>query len=262
MPSSARRTQRSRRTQRTQRTRRKKSRTRRKKSTRRRGGSLQKFYVKKLTVPEDIKSYINDFVPDVLTDDTIRGAVVDYLAGGDDKAAIERKYGKISNWDVSNVTDMSRMFEGATSFNQPLNNWKVSRVEDMRAMFDGAKNFNQPLNEWDVRKVTDMSAMFYEAFKFNQPLNKWDVSRVTDMSFMFSRATDFNQPLNDWGNKMRNDVITENVFSIATSFNQPLNEWNVSNATDMSFMFMGATSFDMRNAPQKRRRYRQSCSVS
>ena len=43
------------------------------------------------------------------------------------------KYGDISHWDVSNVTDMSSLFENAgtkrtTSFNQPLNNWNVSKV--------------------------------------------------------------------------------------------------------------------------------------
>ena len=31
-----------------------------------------------------------------------------------------RKYGDISQWDVSNVTHMREMFDEATSFNQPL----------------------------------------------------------------------------------------------------------------------------------------------
>ena len=36
------------------------------------------------------------------------------------------KNGEINNWDVSNVTNMFHMFEGAVSFNQPLNKWNVS----------------------------------------------------------------------------------------------------------------------------------------
>ena len=56
------------------------------------------------------------------------------------------KYGDISNWDMSNVTNMKFMFEGAVSFNQPLNNWNVSNVTYMWSMFDGATSFNQPLH--------------------------------------------------------------------------------------------------------------------
>ena len=42
-------------------------------------------------------------------------------------------------YQVSNVTNMWYMFEGASSFNQPLNKWNVSNdVTYMRRMFDGA----------------------------------------------------------------------------------------------------------------------------
>ena len=62
------------------------------------------------------------------TNDTLSRAVDDYLAGGDRKQRIRDKYGEISNWDVSKVTDMKEMFYNAHSFNQPLNNWDVSNV--------------------------------------------------------------------------------------------------------------------------------------
>ena len=110
----------------------------------------------------------------------------------------------INNWDVSNVENMERMFYGATLFNQPLNNWNVSNVTTMRSMFANAKYFNQNLNDWDVSSVTDMSGMFfqftYSSYDgvFNQPLNDWDVSSVTNMSEMFTGSNSFNQPLNDW----------------------------------------------------------------
>ena len=44
--------------------------------------------------------------------------------------------------DLSKVTDMSGMFSGCTSFNQPLNNWDVSKVTDMSGMFSGCTSFN------------------------------------------------------------------------------------------------------------------------
>ena len=90
------------------------------------------------------------------TNKTLRRAVKDYLDGGDRKKIIVEKYGEISTWDVSNVRDMSFMFDEATSFNQPLNKWDMSNVKNMRYMFYYATSFNQPLNNWDVSNVTDM----------------------------------------------------------------------------------------------------------
>ena len=45
-------------------------------------------------------------------------------------------------WNVSNVRNMSSMFFGANSFNQPIDNWDVSNVRFMRSMFSGATSFN------------------------------------------------------------------------------------------------------------------------
>ena len=59
----------------------------------------------------------------------------------------------MSDWDVSNVVDMSYMFNNADSFNQSLNNWNVSNVKFMISMFANNNSFNQPLNNWDVSSV-------------------------------------------------------------------------------------------------------------
>ena len=125
-----------------------------------------------------------------LTNATIKRAVRDYLNGGARKQRVVTKYGEISNWDVSNVTNMENMFEleGAVSFNQPLNKWNVSNVKIMYRMFAGARSFNQPLNKWNVSNVTDMWSMFNDARAFNQPLNNWNVSNVTNMRWMFEDA--------------------------------------------------------------------------
>ena len=125
-------------------------------------------------LPRDIILIISKMHPLLIppfTNDTLRRAVKDYLAGGDRKKRIVEKYGEISTWDVSNVTNMAWMFAEATSFNQPLNNWNVSNVTNMRWMFQGATSFNQPLNNWDVSNVTYMNRMFKNATSFNQPLH-------------------------------------------------------------------------------------------
>ena len=99
-----------------------------------------------------LNTRIKEFVRPALTSGSIRGAVRDYIVGGARKQRVVTKYGEISNWDVSNVTNMENMFEleGAVSFNQPLNKWNVSSVTDMSRMFADARSFNQPLNKWNV----------------------------------------------------------------------------------------------------------------
>ena len=107
-----------------------------------------------------LNTRIKEFVRPALTDATIKRAVTDYIRGGTGKRRIVQKYGEISNWDVSNVTEMYCMFENANSFNQPLNNWDVSNVTNMAWMFHDAHSFNQPLNNWNVSNVTQMYGMF------------------------------------------------------------------------------------------------------
>lgn len=148
----------------------------------------------------------------------------------------------IWNWDVSNVTDMKGMFHMASSFNQPLWNWDVSNVTDMKMMFNWADAFNQPLWNWNVSNVTNMELMFSFAKSFNQPLWNWDVSNITNMKTMFAATDAFNQPIWNWDvSNVRN---MSGMFHRTSSFNQPISNWNVSNATNMSGMFDRASSFN------------------
>ena len=88
-----------------------------------------------------LNTRIKEFVRPALTDATIKRAVADYIQGGARKQRVVTKYGDISNWDTSSVTDMSSLFQNATSFNQPLNKWNVSKVTSMWRMFAGAHSF-------------------------------------------------------------------------------------------------------------------------
>jgi len=146
----------------------------------------------------------------------------------------------MNTWNVSRVTDMSRLFSSGRNsavqnFNEDISAWDVSRVIDMRWMFSES-SFNQEIAAWDVSSVTDMSWMFSYS-SFDQALAAWDVSSVTDMSLMFSYSS-FNQDLAAW------DVssVTDMSFMLAySSFNQALAAWDVSSVTDMSGMFFNSS---------------------
>ena len=69
---------------------------------------------------------------------------------------------------------MGEMFNGASSFDQPLDSWDVSSVIGMDNFFNGASSFNQPLNSWDVSSVRRMYGMFDGASSFQQCLDVWE----------------------------------------------------------------------------------------
>ncbi|TAH28395.1 MAG: BspA family leucine-rich repeat surface protein, partial [Cytophagales bacterium] len=150
----------------------------------------------------------------------------------------------ISNWNVSNITNMSKLFEGATQFNQNIASWNVSNVTNMSSMFSVATAFNQDISGWNVGNVTNMSFMFagfMTLTNFNQNINSWNVSNVTNMEGMFQRSV-FNQNISGWN--VGNVTNMQSMFFNNTLFNQNIGSWNVGNVTNMSSMFSGATNFN------------------
>ncbi len=150
--------------------------------------------------------------------------------------------GDIGSWKVSNVTDMSDMFYNADSFNGDIGSWDVSGVENMEEMFRDAISFGQDISSWDVSNVTNVGFMFNNATSFNQDIGSWDVFSVTDMQSMFRGATSFNQDIGSW--KVSNVTDMSDMFSFATDFNQDIGSWDVSSVTNMGDMFEDATSFN------------------
>ena len=148
----------------------------------------------------------------------------------------------LKGWNVRGVTYMNFLFSGCNSFNQPLEGWDVSQAKRIDGMFSGCNSFNQPLAEWNVSQVKRMEGMFFSCTSFNQPLEGWDVSQVTNMNGMFSGCTSFNQPLEGWDVSQVTDM--NRMFNGCSSFNQPLEGWNVSQVTEMVAMFRGCTSFN------------------
>ena len=146
----------------------------------------------------------------------------------------------ISGWDVSNVTDMSNMFQ-SSNFNQDIGNWDVSSVTNMYRMFKLAPAFNQDIGNWDVSSVTTMNNMFSAASAFNQDIGNWDVSSVVSMKSMFS-ASPFNQDIGNWDVSSVTDM--QYMFASNFVFNQDIGNWDVSSVTDMESMFQFAAFFN------------------
>ncbi|WP_157417828.1 BspA family leucine-rich repeat surface protein [Aequorivita capsosiphonis] len=150
--------------------------------------------------------------------------------------------GEIENWDVSDVTDMSYMFRGASIFNRDISNWDVSNVVYMPYMFYEASLFNQEIGAWNVGNVLFTNGMFHKAFAFNGDIGNWDVSKVIHMGAMFDNAISFNQDIGNWD--VSNVIYLGGMFGGATSFNKSIGNWDVSNVNNMSGMFSNASAFN------------------
>ena len=147
-----------------------------------------------------------------------------------DKYNLEKFDGNISQWNVSNVTNMEYIF-GYSQFNQDISNWDVSNVENMSWMFVKSE-FNQPIGNWNISNAEDISHMFAYS-KFNQPIGNWNISNVVDMSYMFIKS-EFNQDISKW------DV--SNVENISwmfaeSKFNKDISKWNIYNIKEMECIF-------------------------
>jgi len=132
-------------------------------------------------------------------------------------------------------TDASSMFDGAYTFNQPIETiGNTSAVTDFGSMFENARAFNQPIGGWDTSAVTNFRSMFADAHSFNQPIGGWDTSSATTMRSMF-KASAFNQPIEGW---VTSSVIDMGyMFYFNEEFGQELAGWDVRSVTTFVNMF-------------------------
>ena len=152
----------------------------------------------------------------------------------------------VTDVNTSCITDMSRLsYYMGYGFNQDLSNWDVSNVTNMEEMFAGGKDIGRDgrgieidsvgdLSKWDVSKVTNMEAMFYGYYTDISSLriSNWDTSNVTNMKKMFLLSVDIKEldlvDISHWN--VKNVTSHENFFSNVINNKQP--KWRDKNETN------------------------------
>jgi len=127
----------------------------------------------------------------------LKSAVNDWESQGcstDPSCSTIETYGHVTTWCTSGITDMSNLFDGKSTFNEPIGSFDTSSVTTMNRMIHHAHDFNQPIGSWNTSKVRNMAGMFNNARSFNQNVAGWNVSSVETMFQMFAGAFAFNQP--------------------------------------------------------------------
>ena len=154
----------------------------------------------------------------------------------------------LSSFDTSNVTDMSNMFLGSWATTLDLSSFDTSKVTSMGGMFQGSKIVNLDLSSFDTSNVTDMGNMFKNSqVTVVKGLNNFNTSKVTDMAQMFAGCMANALDLSSFNTSKVTDMGSMFAESQATILD--LSNFNTSNVTYMSEMFSGskATSIDLSN---------------
>ena len=85
---------------------------------------------------------------------------------------------KLISRDIMKQKIKNKEFQDMKDGYGSIENWNVSNILNMSHMFDNCHNFNQNISKWNVQNVQNMGHMFYYCYNFNQDLSKWNVSKV------------------------------------------------------------------------------------
>ena len=92
----------------------------------------------------------------------------------------------VSQWDVSNATNIQHMFRGCGFFNCDISNWDVSKVENMLSTFAYCKRFNCDLSRWNVSNVKNMQFLFQDCETLDFDISKWNINNIVKTNTAFN----------------------------------------------------------------------------
>ncbi len=159
-------------------------------------------------------------------------------------------FGHITNWDVSRISDFTRMASQAFlhAFNYDISGWTFGyhpKGLSFDRMFQGLPFYNQPFHFKKPANDTmtvNLTSMFSHCPKLNSPISFSGV-RITTMTNMFEKCHEFNAPVT-----IKSDVAfiesTDRMFANCTCFNQPVQFHGVTYIERMNFMFYDCRVFN------------------
>ena len=156
----------------------------------------------------------------------------------------------LSNFDTSEVTDMSNMFYGCSSLTSlNLSNFNTSNVTNMLGMFFLCSSLSSlNLSNFNTSHVTNMNLMFYNCSSLSSlNLSNFNTSHVTNMELMFygcSSLKSLELSSFDTSNVANMKLMFYNCSSLS-SLN--LSNFNTSHVTNMLHMFYGCSSLSSIN---------------
>lgn len=138
----------------------------------------------------------------------------------------------VSDWDVSNVTDMSFMFYNCSSLKEiDVSKWDVSKVQNFDHFAAHANLRRKGIENWDTSSATNMNAMFHNCAEEELDLSGFDTSKVQFFSQMFENSPNLKhiKGLDKWDTS--NAVGFDEMFGRCYKLEElDLSSWDTSKA--------------------------------
>ena len=151
------------------------------------------------------------------------------------------KYVDVSNFDTSNLVDMTYMFSECESLESiDVSNFDTSNATDMTQLFKSCKSLKKlDVSNFNTSKVTSMDAMFYECSELTTlDVRNFDTSKVTNMANMFCLCEKVKEielsSLFNTANVTRMDAMFARCYQLE---NVDISGFDTSKVTDMGVMF-------------------------
>lgn len=153
-------------------------------------------------------------------------------------------YIELSDFDTSNVTNMSEMFAWCSALTAlDVSDFDTNNVTNMSEMFSSCESLTTlDVSKFSTENVEDMSSMFYKCSLATLDVNNFNTSKVTNMNMMFCECRNLTSlDMSKWNtSKVQN---MSNMFGYCKSLTSlDLSGFDTSNVTNMSFMFIGCAS--------------------
>ena len=150
----------------------------------------------------------------------------------------------VTNFNTSNVTDMSAMFNSAELTSLDVSGFNTGNVTNMEGMFSSCSGLTSlDLSHFDTAQVTDMAGMFSSCSGLTSlDLSHFDTAQVTNMGGMFSGCRSLTSL--DLSHFDTSAVTAMgNMFGFCESLSDlDLRSFDTGRVLDMGAMFEGCTN--------------------
>lgn len=153
----------------------------------------------------------------------------------------------ISGWDVRNVTKLWKTFE-KSNIEFDASDWELINCEELDGTFHEAQQISKSIETWKFGKLKSMRQCFdgIESEYFFPDLSKWNVSTVEDLSWCFSNTNIsgiLSESIN--GLNIKNVIHLDHCFYKTTGY-MDLSGWqlNKKKSVFLTFMFKDSDVYD------------------
>ena len=101
----------------------------------------------------------------------------------------------VSNWNTSNVTNMSWLFYGCSSLTSlDVSNWNTGKVTTMRHLFTNCDKLSDfDVSNWNMENVISVDGFFHSTKKKVYDISKWNTSNCHNFEQLFEYCSNAEQ---------------------------------------------------------------------